>query len=488
MRKPKGLWGALAHEIALEIRRYWARATITFLVGAAVLTVIRMPQVEQSFIGQPDREMLQTAFKMRADVIVGVGDPVLLMDIDNATIREDVEHPVSPGREPSSQASRGLLADLLMYILAAPPNRMPKAVMLDVDLAAPTPGDLPGMARLHQVLEKWAATPSAPALIVSREAFNPEVTGLSGDVLTLPVSDFDDVVDSAPNIYWGEVRVLGDQEGIVREMLPYQCAQKNGRVEPLFASAILAYATLEHGKIPPGSPIRHWLDEAGPHCKRTPGVQVPHGEPINFHLSLERHDEERRWPDLYPGWPGFKRCGPEADHSVFRQIRASVVQAAGPDASHDLLCQRLVIIGGTNDVASDFQQTPLQDMAGAMVLANSVRGLQISGGGLRQAALPIQLGVLLVISLLITTGFTLSRIARRRYRRHRAGVTHWGRRLALLPLNPILLNWSIAFGAHWIGVGLLIWSLHLGYWGFLSGPAFGAAMAEAIQDFTDEPD
>ncbi len=489
MLRPARAIVAFAHEIAVEIRRYWARATITFLVGAVVLVLIRIPQVEQSFIGQPDREMLETAFKMRADVFVGAGDPVLLLDIDDATIRADVDHPVQQGREPSAQASRGLVADLLQYILAAPPNRAPKAVMLDVDLAAPSPGDVAGAARLHDALDKWAKSPTAPTLIISREAFTPEVVGLEGDILALPVSDYDDVVDNAPNIYWGEVRVLANQEGIVWEMMPYQCVQKNGRVEPLFASAILAYATLQNGKIPAGSPVRNWLDDAATRCKQKPHDPLVHGEAINFHLTLERHeDKEHTWPDLYPAWPGFKSCGGEADHSVFRQIPASVIQTAGPDASHDLLCKRLVVIGGTNEVASDFAQTPLHDMAGAMVLANSVRGLQISGGGLRQAALPVQLAVLLVISILITTGFTVSRLARRRYRRHSADAHHWRRRLALLPLNPILLNWAIAFGAHWVGVGLLIWSLDLGYWGFLSGPAFGAAMAEAIQDFTDEPD
>ncbi len=484
------VWGILraAHEVAVEVRLYWVRATITFLVGALVLVLIRIPIVESSFIGEPDREMLETAFKLRGNLFVGSGDPILLMDIDNETIRDDVEHPVQKGREPSSQASRGLVADLLQYILTAPPNQVPKAVMLDVDLAAPTPGDPLGNARLHKVLETWAATPTAPALMISREAFIPEVVGLEGKIPALPTSDYDDVVDRAPNIYWGEVRVLADMHGVVNEMMPYQCVLKDGHIEPLFASAILTYAVLQGGKIPPKSKVRTWLDEAGPHCKNRPDEPLHHGDQINYHLSLERGEETQTWPDLRPDWPGFRTCGRNGDRAVFRQLPASAIQAAGPDASHDVLCRRLVVIGGTNDVAADFQQTPMHDMAGAMVLANSVRGLQLSNGGLKQAALPIQLGVLLVVSIVITTGFTVSRLARRRYRLHRSNAKHWMHKLALLPLNPILLNWTIAFGAHWVGVGLLIWSLDLGYWGFLSGPAFGAAMAEAIQDFTDEPD
>jgi CHASE2 domain-containing sensor protein len=475
-----------ARDVFAEMGRHWSRALITFLVGAIVLTAIRYPQVEQSFLGEPDRDMRSSAFKLRTDVFVGKGDPVLLIDIDNDALLEDQRRPITPGRELPASASRGMIADLLEYVLAAPPDRTPKAVMLDVDIAAPAAGDEAGVRHLHDVIERWAKDPNAPNLMISREAFPPKLVGLPGDVLALPESDFDDVIDVAPNIFWGEVRVLADKEDVVKEMLPYQCVIKRGRIEPLYASAILTYATLEHGKIPAGSPVKQWLQEAGPHCQKEPAKQLDHGGRINFHLSLERNGGTPNWPDLHPDWPGFRQCGPTPDHAVFRQIPAAAVQAAGADASHDLLCQRLVVIGGTNDIASDFQQTPLDSMAGAMILTNSVRGLQISKGGVRQAPLPIQLAVLGVISILITTGFTISRLARRRYLRHRAGATHWRRRLALLPLNPIVLNWSIAFLAHWIGVGLLIWSLELGYWGFLSGPAFGAAMAEAIQDFTDE--
>lgn len=476
----------MLREVGAEYRHHWSRALITFLVGAVVLTLIRFPQIEQSFLGEPDREMREAAFKLRADVFVGKGDPVLLIDIDNASLTEDARAPITPGVEPPAHASRGLIADVLAYILAAPPDRVPKAVMLDVDIAAPAPGDEEGVRHLHDVLTAWAASPTAPNLMISREAFEPGLVGLPGDVLALPVSEFDDVIDQAPNIFWGEVRVLADKDDVVKEMLPYQCVIKNGRVEPLFASAILTYATLQKGKIPPGSQVKQWLEQAGPHCKNTPAKRLHHGGRINFHLSLERHGGVPSWPDVYPEWPGFKQCGVNADHSVFRQISAVAVQAAGADASHDLLCQRLVVVGGTNDIAADFQQTPLDDMAGAMVLTNSVRGLQISDGGVKEAPFPFQLGVLGGISILISTGFTISRIARRRYRRHSADARSWRRRLVLLPLNPILLNWGIAFVAHWIGVGLLIWALELGYWGFLSGPAFGAAMAEAIQDFADE--
>ena len=121
-----------------------------------------------------------------------------------------------------------------------------------------------------------------------------------------------------------------------------------------------------------------------------------------------------------------------------------------------------------------------------MVLANSMRGLQISHGGLREISLPLQLLALAVVSVAITTGFTLSKRARQNYRRRRGTAAGIVREIVLLPLNPVVLNLVVALVAHWVGVGLMLVSLHLGYWGFLSGPAVGSALAETVQDFTDE--
>jgi glycine/D-amino acid oxidase-like deaminating enzyme len=49
-----------------------------------------------------------------------------------------------------------------------------------------------------------------------------------------------------------------------------------------------------------------------------------------------------------------------------------------------------------------------------------------------------------------------------------------------------VLNLAVAFIAHWLGVAMMLVALQFGYWGFLSGPVVGSALAETIQDFTDE--
>ena len=142
---------------------------------------------------------------------------------------------------------------------------------------------------------------------------------------------------------------------------------------------------------------------------RIPRRTMSHGEPINYHLSMSRNDDHHVWPALPSTWDGYRKCGKATDPSVFRRLSAGVIQQAGPDASTDVLCGRLVVIGGTNSVANDFLQTPVGEMPGSMILANGARGLQISGGGLRQVPLPMQMLTLALVSFGITTSFTLSR-------------------------------------------------------------------------------
>ena len=97
------------------------------------------------------------------------------------------------------------------------------------------------------------------------------------------------------------------------------------------------------------------------------------------------------WPDAPPTWRGVAVCGSSVDRAMFRRISAGDVAAAGAEASHELLCQHLVVIGGTNIAAGDFEQTPLNEMSGTMIIVNAVQGLQMSGGGLRRVPLLVQL-------------------------------------------------------------------------------------------------
>ena len=100
----------------------------------------------------------------------------------------------------------------------------------------------------------------------------------------------------------------------------------------------------------------------------------------------------------------------------------------------------------------------------------------------------LQVSVLLAVSLAISLTFTASRNARERYarlREARAGF-QLSEGIKLIVLNPVVLNAAVAFAAHFLGVGLLLLSLELSFWGYLSAPAMAAAIVETIQEFADD--
>ena len=482
----KSLAGRLRLE-AYKEREDIRRAALTFAAGLGVLLLMQVPVVERSFLGDLDRQMLDTAFKLRADIIRGEADPVLFLDIDDRSLAGEPDESRLPVRAPPATASRGMVADLLEFVRTAPPESQAQVVLVDVDLATPT-GDAEGEAKLHRTLEAWARTPTAPPLIVARESFPPSAVGVPGGTLVLPVTPYDDVVTPAPNIFWGSVKMLADKEGVIREFLPFECVRTTNQVQVNYSAVLLAYGFLQQGELPRGSHARRWVERAEPWCAKDSTAFISHGERINYHLSLERSFEGRVWPDLPEDWSGFEQCGRAGDPAIFRQLSAADVVQAGPDASRSVLCRRIVIIGGTNTPASDFQPSPLDEMAGPMILANSIRGLQLSGGGLRQINFALQVLVLLVVSLAISLTFNASRAARQRFatvKQNRKGIDP-REAVQLIALNPVVLNWALAIAAHIVGIGLLMISLDLSFWGYLSAPAIGAAITETIQEFADD--
>ena len=464
------------------------RAGISFTVGLIVLLLIQMPFFEQSFLGAPDRQLIETAYKLRADLIGGAADPVLFMDIDNRTISQLRPHP-GTFQPPLATAPRGLIADLLDFMRTAPPAQTPRAVILDVDIAEPASDGADGMARLHAALAAWAASKTAAPLLISRELFPAATIGLDTPARVLPDTPYDDVVQPAPNIFWVTPSVVGDQNGEIRELVPYECVLTSTGMKPLYSAALVAYQFIERDpSVLAHAPSRHWLQDGTTHCQTQPYVPLQHGERIDYHISLDLGFLNRAWPNLDPRWPGFKTCG-ESDSTVFRRLSAIDIDdafRAGGDVDRGLLCQHVVIIGGTNASGADFVQTPLNEMNGSAVLANAVRGLQLTHGGLRQVPAILQvLGLLL--ATLAMSGTALATLHARRYRRlrrskHKQKLSH---RIQIILLNPIALNGIIALVAHGVGIGLMLVSLNFGLWGFLSAPVFAAAITQTVQEFAD---
>ena len=125
-------------------------------------------------------------------------------------------------------------------------------------------------------------------------------------------------------------------------------------------------------------------------------------------------------------------------------------------------------------------------MPGAVILANAARGLQLTDGGLRPVPFSIQAALLLVFSVILTLSFEATRRAREAYKHRRRNAKTSFEQLALATVNPVVLNAALGMAAHYAGAALLIWALSFGYWGFLSSPVFGAALAATILDFIDD--
>jgi CHASE2 domain-containing sensor protein len=461
------------------------RAGISFTVGLIVLMLIQIPAVEQSFVGAPDREMIQSAFELRSDLVGGTAAPALFLDIDDRTLSKLSPAPFAP---PLETAPRGAIADILDFIRTAPPAQAPRVVVLDVDIAQPSSDGPTGVSRLQSALASWAKSSSTPSLIIARQAFPASLFGQTSDVPILPDSPYDSVVQSAPNIFWSTPKVVGDQGGVVREFTPFECVQTRAGIQPLYSAALLAYQFVERNpNVLARAPARHWIDDAVAHCRAEPGGSLGHGERIDFHISLDLGFNGRVWPNLSPLWPGFKTCD-ASDRAIFRRLSViDIVDAlrAGGDVSHDLLCQRVVLIGGTNASAGDFVQTPLNEMNGTVVLANAIRGLELTHGGLRPIPLPFQVVLLMLVVLAFSFSAMATEQAKHRHRalRNSPHRNKFGHQLAIISLNPLVLNGMIAVFAHVVGIGLLLVSLNFGLWGFLSAPAFAVAITETIQEF-----
>jgi hypothetical protein len=465
------------------------RLLLSLGLGALTLVLINtVPAVEHSFVGAPDRAMQDTAFWLRADNVDGDADPVLFVDIDDETVALPAYRSEVAGFVPSVYVSRTLLADLLRFALAAPAAEAPRVVMVDADIGGPAP-DPAGEEKLKRLLADWAASPTAPMLVLARETFEPAPFGQQG-ALRMLRTPYDDIVGKARNIRWGTSKVLFDADGVVQEASPYDCiAGPRGGVTPLFSMSVLAYEAL-NGGLPVGSPAAKAVAGAADYCKTlivdAHGVPEPPRRPafgltINYHLSMRAAEQGYVWPPVGETWRGRKACGQAA---VLRTLSASIIAQAGPDASHDILCQRVMLIGGTNQIANDIAATPLGAMPGALVLANATRGLQLSNGGLRAARWAVQFGVLVVVTLAMFFASGLIEDLREGYQARRRDDLK--RRILMLPLNPVIfsgLMWAVAYA---VGVVLLLWSMSLGYWGFLSGPAMGSAIGNLLGDFIDE--
>jgi CHASE2 domain-containing sensor protein len=456
----------------------------TCFAGLAMVGLLQIPAVKYSSFGQPDREMIGQAFSLKANVLKPGADPILFMDIDDEAILDHLK-PAPFAAPPDDHTPRDLLAHLLQYILRAPKGRAPTAVLLDVDIANRI-DDPATVNRLHDALAAWTATPGAPTLVISRETFPAAYMGVQGGDWVLPQTPYDDVVDhSNGRIVWAASRVLSDSNGVVREFSPQGCVRTDHGETTLLADVAAVYRAAVGGRLPPGSPIAAALAKG---CDPTASAKTREspGELIDYQFSYPVSGSLPAWGDMPKTWPGYGACGASDPAAFIQVVPAGAVEQAGSDADVDLLCRRLVLIGGTNQIGNDVQKTPLGVMPGVMILANAVRGLEITHGGMRQAPIAAQLASVTVLSAFAWLMSRSSAVIFNRYIRLRSQTRdrHLLIQVLTLPVHPILAQWLLGAINFYVGIAILVTSIDLGYWSCLSAGAFAAVVAGFIQTFS----
>jgi len=277
----------------------------------------------------------------------------MMIDVDDQTI-SSLGKTTGPPRAPLATAPRGVCRRHPgLHPHGAPGKRAPRAVIVDVDFATPTPGDEAGGRQAAQ----GAGRLGADALGAASDAGAPGVPGLRPGGGTAPRSScrppiLTMSVVPAPNIFWSQVKMMADQDGVVREFLPYECGAQPGVVRRCsIRRCFWPTVFLQNGGDSPR------LTGQGPgwtrpktDCTKAQAEPVSHGEVDQ--LSSVAGQGARTpgfWPDVPADWKGFAVCGPGGGFGrCSAGFRPPMSPPQAPDASHDLLCGRLVIVGGTN--------------------------------------------------------------------------------------------------------------------------------------------
>lgn len=480
--------------------------------GLLAFAILQIPNAERSILGEPDREMLETAFKLREGIVRGKADPVVWLDLDFETLdgslaRQDgsrfleagpIDRPLAAG--PAPAVPRQTLADLLNWTRRSSSSGAgPTAVLLDVDLA--WGGDAAGQAALAQALEAWAGDPKAPLLMLAREALD------TPDGTILPPTPFDRLEADSPSLMFVGVGYLADGDGLVRELTTGQCVTRPGdpvSAVPLPHAIVAATAAQRAARERIGdTPLERaaWVEHDVrlrmtallPPC--TPGTPGPalSGGLVNWHLGFQRPNKPKAAP-VHPSWPHRATCGLSHPPLALARVAAGDALAAPEAAQSGLLCRALVIIGADNALLSDRSSTPYGSLPGPVVLANGMRGWFDTGpierGGWQVGRLALQLALLAATVAAVAWAFDAvsdwrrGRISAPRSRLGSVAGLSVG--AGLLITHPLVFKFVLAVVTFGVGAAVTAVGLDHGFWGVLSAPAYCAALTEAWQQINQD--
>ena len=481
---------AVSNQMLSWVKGLW----FPLLAACLSFGLLQIDGIERSFLGAPDREMLQAAFKLRDGVARGSGDPVLWLDLDYDTLLAYAQaqgrpSPVSMAGNsgPSGMIPRKILASALTYA------RKPGAtlVLLDVDVSWGAPDPI-GEALLEAELKAWSADPNAPLLVLAREI----IALPSGPTLT--ATRFDAIVSSSPNIAFGGVAMLSGGGG-VREFVANQCYLSPHNTPMILPSAVAfadaaqaAYRTAPALPLQSGAAaiklmvMRATAADATKFCAPEVKMTNQNGM-VSWHIGYA-YPSTIRAAAVSATWPHKSACDLSAPPQSATRISVADILLDPQNASAAPLCRRLVIIGGDNAITKDRTSSLIGMLPGPIILANAMRGHFDTGPIVRGNWSALRLGFQLFLLTVTVIGivWVFEGIAKLRLRLLTATVTRPGGKLLLFLTHPLCFKFVVAFVTFAFGVLVTALSLELGFWGLLSAPAYFATLFEAWKQINAE--
>src|SRR5262249_20782154 len=145
---------------------------------------------------------------------------------------------------------------------------------------------------------KWSQTPNAPLLIIAREALARE-SG-AGQPL-LPPSQYDQIIESSPNIMYGAVFHSSDAAGVVREYELWTCVSGPGGLQALPSVVLAAEQGVRTTPQRAKQEIAGLSRRQAQTCAQHPHVDPPR-ERILYHLDFNPSDGRAAPPLVLPEW------------------------------------------------------------------------------------------------------------------------------------------------------------------------------------------
>lgn len=496
------------------------------LIWAVIVwTLMQLPVVQQSWLGEPDSAGLENVLQLQKNLVGGDGAPVVLVDFSDEDWLDaharDSKRPekAAPAAAPSDAVAvegaapadiasvepapesnalqnvplyvpRGPLAEVLDFLSASGAA----AVFVDVDTSfAPTPQDDNAYAA---AIQRWRARPNTPLLVLARTDW------------TKP-SIFERTHTQAPEprdrVVEGTVRVWSTTQRVVDQVEYWVCeGAGENRAPRASVSLYLAAAARFDDGLRAKTEIAKALDKVNCMGKspklrlEVPGNDMifdQHSGPIFYHMALNWNgDSEEQGTWTAANWPTTAlrpaqaaRCG-ETTASIATRFRVMDLIAAmdSGEVSKRTFCGAMVVVGSTARIVRDTFPSPYGTMPGSFILANAARGLDMAGP-LRRFPYWTGLGYVVGITIIVYFMYLLiNQGARRLLRRQPRTATGRAARFLVDNLtHPLSLSILIANLLFLLGLGLTFFTIQIGYWGVFAACALAASLSNAFDDVSD---